>query len=109
MFALTKQEKEAIIFLGTVALLGAGINLCIKINSQVKRIVVADINLAKINLNKVSSDDLLHCRGISPNLAKKIIEFRDINGPFNQIEELKNVKGIGDYRFEKLKSLFFIE
>ena len=37
-------------------------------------------------------------------MAKRIIEYRETNGGFSSIEELMNIKGIGEKRFEKLKN-----
>ena len=58
---------------------------------------------AKVNINTANQSELETLPGIGPSLASKIIEYREQNGKFNSIEELKNVKGIGDARFEDLK------
>ena len=57
----------------------------------------------KININKANSSDLQQISGIGPSLAEKIINYRNSNGKFNSIEELKNVSGIGDKKFESIK------
>ena len=63
-------------------------------NKQIKKI---------ININKATQKELENLQGIGPSLAEKIIEYRKQNGRFNTIEDLKNVNGIGDTKFEKIK------
>lgn len=58
----------------------------------------------KININTATQAELEEITGIGPSLAQKIIEYRESNGKFKDIEELKNVSGIGDKKFESMKS-----
>jgi len=37
-------------------------------------------------------------------IAQRIIDYRDTNGPFEKIEDIKNVSGIGDVTFEKMRN-----
>jgi len=55
-----------------------------------------------VNLNTATKDELLTLSGIGESKADLIIEYRNTN-KFNSIEDLKNVKGIGDSLFEKVK------
>lgn len=57
-----------------------------------------------ININTADSGTLQQLSGIGPATAEKIINYRNENGKFNSIEEIKNVSGIGDKTFEKLKN-----
>lgn len=58
----------------------------------------------KININRASADELdKHLSGIGPTLAQRIVEYREKNGPFRKIEDLRNVSGIGDKRFAEIK------
>ncbi|MFZ2603055.1 MAG: helix-hairpin-helix domain-containing protein [Candidatus Omnitrophota bacterium] len=109
MFNLTRQERQVVLFLITIALIGLGINFCLKSNSKAKRIFVIDINLSKIDLNQVRLQDLLGTRYISKTLAEKIIAYRNTRGRIEDLEELKQIKGINSKRYEKLKDLFFIQ
>ncbi|MDR2610227.1 MAG: helix-hairpin-helix domain-containing protein [Clostridiales Family XIII bacterium] len=58
---------------------------------------------AKININTADSTALQQLNGVGPATAQKIIDYRNANGKFKTIEALKNVSGIGDKTFEKLK------
>ena len=57
-----------------------------------------------VNINTANSTELQTLKGIGPKMAERIIEYRQNNGSFKSIEEIKNVRGIGDKTFEKLKN-----
>ncbi len=57
----------------------------------------------KIDLNQATLEDLKDLPGIGTSTARRILEFREKNGPFERIEDLMNVRGIGEKKFLKLK------
>lgn len=57
----------------------------------------------KININTADSTQLQELNGVGPATAEKIIAYRKQNGRFQSIEDIKNVSGIGDKTYEKLK------
>ena len=57
-----------------------------------------------INLNTASAADFENLPGIGAKMAERIVEYRQKNGPFKKIEDLMNVKGIGERNFLKLKA-----
>lgn len=57
----------------------------------------------KININTADKSELDTLPGIGPSLAERILEYRQTNGSFNDIDELKKVTGIGPSKFEKIK------
>lgn len=59
--------------------------------------------LGKININSASKFQLMSLTGIGEGKADAIIEYRKTNGPFKSIEEIKNVKGIGESIYQKIK------
>lgn len=61
-----------------------------------------------ININTAAESELDSLPGIGPSRAKDIIKYRETNGGFKSIEEIKNIKGIGASSFEKLKDLITI-
>ena len=58
---------------------------------------------ATININTASIEELIKLPGIGEATATKIVEYRKQNGKFKTIEELKNVAGIGNNKFETIK------
>lgn len=59
---------------------------------------------ALININTADSSTLQQLSGVGPATAEKIISYRNENGKFKAIEDIKNVSGIGDKTFEKFKN-----
>lgn len=98
----------------------SGINLAMKLQDEMKIYVPNDdeeptpepssvqagrqsgSNKGKININKASIDELVTLPSIGPGRAQDIIDYRE-TGPFKNLEELKQIPGIGDKTFEKLK------
>ena len=58
----------------------------------------------KININTADEAELMTVNGIGESLAKRIVEFRDEHGPYERIEDLLKVRGIGEKSFEKLRA-----
>jgi comEA protein len=57
----------------------------------------------KININTAGLEELQKITGVGPVIAGRIVEYRETNGPFRQIEDIIKVKGIGEVTFQKLK------
>ncbi len=55
-----------------------------------------------VNINTATQEELTALPGIGPSKAKAIIDYRNAH-PFKSVEEVKNVRGIGDHMFESLK------
>lgn len=62
-----------------------------------------------ININKANETDLQTLPGIGASLAGRIVEYRNSNGKFNEIEDIKNVSGIGDSKYENIKNLICVK
>ena len=57
-----------------------------------------------ININKATQTELETLNGIGPSLALEIIEYREKNGNFKTIDDIKNVPGIGENKFNNIKN-----
>lgn len=73
------------------------------VKEQVKELV-SEKKSGKININTANSEELQSLKGIGPSTASSIIAYREEYGGFSSIEEIKNVKRIGDKIFEKIKA-----
>lgn len=57
----------------------------------------------KVNINSANQTELETLQGIGPSLAQRIIEYREANGKFKKIEDIQNVKGIGNSKYSNIK------
>ena len=62
-----------------------------------------------VNINTADSAELQKLHRVGPAIAKRIIDFREQNGDFQTIEDIKKVRGIGEKTFEKLKDQITVE
>jgi len=71
-----------------------------------ENIIIEDIttNTRLVNINMATQTELEALSGIGPSTALKIIQYRNENGKFKSIEDIKNVPGIGDSKFEAIKN-----
>ena len=65
--------------------------------------------IEKVNINEASEDELLNINGVGSTIAKNIIEYRDSDGRFDTLEELKDVTGIGNSTFSKMKDMIILK
>jgi competence protein ComEA len=70
----------------------------------------SDIDLnGQININTADMTLLDTLPGIGPSTAQKIIDYRDVNGPFSSPEELMNVSGIGEAKYNQVKDAITVQ
>lgn len=133
-FSFTPQESKAIIFLVVILLLGSGVALYkryhpdfapelllrskgpeekkdtapVKSSSvdENKNLIPSEV---KINLNTATLEELESLPGIGNELGRRILNYREKQGGFSNIEELQRIKGIGPKTFDKLKNLVSTE
>lgn len=76
-------------------------------------VVIDDNNVKKqgkylVNINEATQTELETLPGIGPSIALKIIYYREENGKFSSVEDIKNVSGIGENKFENIRELICI-
>jgi comEA protein len=69
----------------------------------------ADGSTIRVDLNRASEVELTRVPGIGPALAKRIVQFRDQHGPFQRVEDIMKVRGIGEKSFLKLRPYLVVQ
>jgi comEA protein len=77
-------------------------------NSKEVKSASTETKTGKININSASIEDLDTLPGIGEVTAQKIIDYRTKNGKFKTVEEIKEVNGIGEAKFNAIKNLISI-
>jgi comEA protein len=95
------------VVLGLLAITGAA-SAAQKASTTRARSTATATASAPVNLNTATQAQLESLPGIGPSAAQRILEYRQKNGSFKKIEELMNVKGIGEKSFLKLKPLITV-
>lgn len=119
MFNLTRYERLAIIVLAAMLLLGLSVTAYKKSRPQIKEPAIGRYDAVgkngsaeeellmqreRININTADAETLQKLRGIGKTMAGRIIDYRNSNGPFGTIDDIKKVRGIGNVLFEKIKN-----
>ena len=63
----------------------------------------------KVNINTATQSELENLPGVGEAIASRIIEYRQQNGKFNKVEDLQNVKGIGDAKLNNMKEYVMVQ
>jgi len=73
------------------------------LNNEIKDTITNKDNNQLININTATKEELETISGLGESKANNIIKYREEHGKFNSIEEIKNVSGIGETLYEKIK------
>ncbi len=120
---VAKHYWRAVIFLVAVILIGAGFWGLRRFNPALflgKPDFIAVPNEdqpqqslkdkpALLNINTASEKELQTLSGIGPQMAKRIIQYREKHGNFTSVDALTEVKGLGEKTLEKLKPFISVE
>lgn len=96
-FEKTKEEETKVLESCKTGYDNIENDACIEPNTTIEQ------TTSKISINNASLEELMTLSGIGEAKAKSIIEYREQNGGFNSIEDIKNVTGIGDALFDQIK------
>jgi len=104
MFCLTPQERNILLVIGVVILAGSMLRAGSGFRQQpaTSHFSPESTNIT-VDINSASAEQLETVPGIGPVLAARIVERRLRQGPFQDGEALKKVKGIGDKKLQQLK------
>lgn len=78
-------------------------------DEEIEYTMSSDIKNTKVNINKATASELETINGVGPALAEKIIAYRTANGRFATVEDLKNVSGIGEKKFETIRDAVVVK
>jgi len=116
MFDLEKREKLIILVITTILIAGLIVRYYQKQSVSVDLIessYMADSDYSeiskRININEADEATLTGLKGIGPSLAKRIAEHRIKNGRFRSVEELKEVRGIGEKLLNRVRDEVSVE
>ena len=113
MIRFTKDEKIILIFLLAALFIGISVSSFKRLNPNRKFFIEFNEKeieeSKKVNINIASKERFMTLPGIGPVMAERIISYREQNGSFEKAEDIKNVKGIGDKTFEKMKKWIILK
>lgn len=102
---LLKSNTLATFMVALMLLSGASAIKVERAFAAEKAQVQVDAKTAKVvNVNQVGAEELQTVRGIGPVIAKRILDYRTAHGRFEKLEDLRNVQGIGEAKFEKIRA-----
>ena len=102
--------KKLILLLGIFSLFSVSLYSVPDLSNNEYKIIMSSQNMKDekeelMDINKVSEQDML-ARKVSKSYVSKIIEYREITGGFDKLEDMKRIKGIGDATYQKLSKFF---
>ncbi len=108
MLDISRSERRIILIALFIGLLYAGLSYYVKTTAEPETVHI-DHSRFLININKANEFELERLPGIGPVLAGDIVAYRQSIGGFTDIEQLKNIKGIGGKKFKNIKELVTID
>lgn len=67
-----------------------------------------EMMMEKVNINTADMEQLMQLPGVGEGTARKIIDYRNSNGQFKTVDQIKSIPGIGDKKYEKMKDLLIM-
>ena len=97
-----KKTVVMYVMIALIAIFSAVVQPASVVNAEVAATQV-------VNINHADLVQLQTLPGVGPALAERIVTHREANGPYASIEQLLDVKGIGDKKLEKIKAHLVFE
>lgn len=69
---------------------------------------IVELEPLQVEVNEATFDDLLLLPGIGPKLAQRIVDYRAAQGPFRNLDELRNIPGVGPVAMKRLRTLVYV-
>jgi len=108
MLNLTNEERKVVLFLAGVIFIGIGLNFALKQIPPDKSVASFSTELIKLDLNSADKKLLMGISGIGETIAQRILDYRE-KQEFAAVEDLKNIKGISQSKFERIKHNFVVQ
>lgn len=105
---VTKEANLSNVNLAYILSDGIKITIPNKKDLSTKNIIQSSIvgnskNIGVVNINQADVEELMTLSGIGESIAMSIVEYRNANGNFKKKEDIKNVSGIGESKYSKIK------
>ena len=111
MLSLTRHERYALFAFIAIVLIGAWLDYMLKHYPKFMNTmdwIKENQQALRVDLNQATLEDLVNIPGIGEVTAQRIVDYRHQQGAFSQLDQLKNIKGIGLKRFQELVPYFKI-
>lgn len=111
MIHLTLQERKVLLFLAFLFSFGLILNISAKTRVKKEDFIDGYLNRPvgrKVDVNRADCSQLVDLPGIGEKTAQAIIAYRQAQGPFRNLDDLKAIKGLGGKKLEKLKGCLVV-
>jgi comEA protein len=126
--SFTRSEQKIFLFLALIFLAGAAIKLyrayvapprdvrfdysesdSVFAASSTASTAQSSIKQQPININTAGAEELDALPGVGPAMAQQIVDYRHTHGPFKSLQDLRNIKGMGPKKLEKLQPMVTLQ
>jgi len=111
MVSLTKEERLVLILVSVSIVAGLVIHYLFKASPGVEKVFNAANNYHQYlrrDVNKATYEELLAVPYLGPQLAKRIVDYRQEHGPIKSLSDLKTLKGVGTFKFKTIEKYLMV-